>query len=156
MQDPDVVMQELLLRQCKAALQAWKRIAALERRRDSMMSDCFRQNQMVQTARLAMKAWHQLSEAAAAQAAFILQSLPAHDWAVLRTALRGWRGRCQLLQRVIALRYAFCSRSCHVSCVLQDGQTCIRHCICVCTVYIAAPSRPFLASLFVSRQELTT
>ena len=97
-------MQELLLRHCTLALQAWHHTAAMQHRRNCMMADCFRNEQMLKKARLMLKAWQHASEAATAQTCFILQSLSTQDRAGLRTALKGWQGRCQLTSRVNAIR----------------------------------------------------
>ncbi|KAL0048613.1 hypothetical protein WJX82_006990 [Trebouxia sp. C0006] len=98
------IEQELLLRQCRAALHNWHRTAALESKRAHMLADHMRKAHTLQTARLSFKAWREASEVATAQSSFIIQSLAAPERAVLTAALRGWKARCQLRHCANAFR----------------------------------------------------
>lgn len=103
-----ILLQELLLRQCRAALHGWHRTAALESKRAHMLADHMRKAHTLQTARLSFKAWREASEVATAQSSFIIQSLAAPERAVLTAALRGWKARCQLRHRANAFRWIQC------------------------------------------------
>ncbi len=100
-----VLLQELLLRQCRAALHGWHRTATLESKRAHMLADHMRKAHTLQTARSSFRAWREASEVATAQSSFIIQSLPAPERAVLTAALRGWKARCQLRHRANAFRW---------------------------------------------------
>ncbi|KAL0043166.1 hypothetical protein WJX79_011072 [Trebouxia sp. C0005] len=98
------IEQELLLRQCRAALHGWHRTATLESKRAHMLADHVRKEHILQTARSSFMAWRKASEVATAQSSFIIQSLAAPERAVLTAALRGWKARCQLRHRANAFR----------------------------------------------------
>ncbi len=100
-----VLLQELLLRQCRAALHGWHRTAALESKRAHMLADHMRKAHTLQAARLSFRAWREASEVATAQSCFIIQSLAAPERAVLTAALRGWKARCQLRHCANAFRW---------------------------------------------------
>ncbi|KAA6428529.1 MAG: hypothetical protein FRX49_01405 [Trebouxia sp. A1-2] len=99
------IEQELLLRQCRAALHGWHRTATLESKRAHMLADHVRKEHILQTARSSFMAWRKASEVATAQSSFIIQSLAAPERAVLTAALRGWKARCQLRHRANAFSF---------------------------------------------------
>ena len=103
-----VLLQELLLRHCRAALHGWHRTAALESKRAHMLADHMRKAHTLQAVRLSFRAWRQASEVATAQSSFIIQSLAEPERAVLTAALRGWKARCQLRHRANAFRWIQC------------------------------------------------
>ena len=100
-----VLLQELLLRQCRAALHGWHHTAALESKRAHMLADHMRKAHTLQIARASFRAWREASDAATAQSSFIIQSLAVPERAVLTAALRGWKARCQLRHRANAFRW---------------------------------------------------
>ena len=99
------VLQELLLRRCVAALLSWHRIAALERKRTSLLADQLWRQHQLRSVRLAFQAWRDAAAVATAQSSFVMQLLSVEDKAMLTGSLRAWRAQCHTQQSVSSLRW---------------------------------------------------
>lgn len=98
------MLQELLLRRCLAALLSWRRIAALECKRTSLLACHLWREHQLRSVRLIFKAWHDVAVVATAQSRFVMQLLSVEDRAMLRSSLGAWRARCHIKQNVSSWR----------------------------------------------------
>lgn len=99
-----VLLQEILLRRCIAALHAWRRIAAAQQRRTNLLLGHAGHAQQHRLAASSFKAWRQVLEGAKAEAAFIFHSLSAGDKALLLATVTAWRRGAARSRRLQALR----------------------------------------------------
>ena len=99
-----LLLQEVLLRRCIAALHTWRRIAAAQQRRTNLLLGHAGHARQHRLAASTFEAWRQVVEGAKAEAAFIFHSLSAEDKALLLATVTAWRRGAARLKRLQALR----------------------------------------------------
>ena len=86
------------------ALHGWRRVAALESKRTSLLAAQLQRQHQLRSARLVFRAWHDVAAVAQAQSSFVIQLLSVKDRTLLSGSLRAWRAQCGLRQSVTQLR----------------------------------------------------
>lgn len=123
-----IILQEVLLRRCISALHAWRRLAATERRRSSLLLQHLASTQQAKQARSSFAAWRQLVEGPKTEAAFIMHSLPPADKGLMQAAVRAWAAhaahtrRLQVFRQVHTINKVHPMNSCLLSKATEPGQ----------------------------------
>ena len=103
---PCLHVQEVLLRRCISALHAWRRVAATERQRSSLLLQHVASRQQAKLAGSSFAAWGQLVEGAKAEAAFIMHSLEPAAKGLMKAAVGAWRAYAAYTRRLKVFRQA--------------------------------------------------